>query len=165
VVTGRAWVSQHLPSPSTAHSTSWGLPKCSCTRAPSRTSAATWSSVRQAASGAGRWTPFPSLRSRTAPVCVRTTKWSGSTAPLTTASPSPGLASMTLCPRAPVTGSAVKSTPATAASTIRCTTTASSVRAWSTRLRVRYSTARSVQSDAQHRWTASRTASAPSISR
>ena len=58
-------------------------------------------------------------------VALSTTKWSGLTAPETTASPRPGLASMTASCRRPVTGFAVNRTPATAASTIRWTTTAS----------------------------------------
>jgi hypothetical protein len=66
-----------------------------------------------------------------------TTKWSGLTAPDTTASPNPGLASMTECPRWPVTGSAVKSTPATCGSSICWTTTASRTVAWSMPLAVR----------------------------
>ena len=107
----------------------------------------------------------PSRRSSTAPVRLSSTKWSGLTDPLTTASPRPGLASMTVSPRRPVTGLTVNITPATAESTIRCTTTASRVSAWSIRLRTRYTTARSVQRDAQQRWTASRTASAPVIPR
>ena len=41
-----------------------------------------------------------------------TTKWSGFTAPDTTASPRPGLASITACCRRPVSGFAVNSTPA-----------------------------------------------------
>ncbi len=58
-------------------------------------------------------------------MALSTTKWSGLTAPDTTASPSPGLASMTASCRRPVTGFAVNRTPATAASTICWTTTAS----------------------------------------
>jgi hypothetical protein len=67
----------------------------------------------------------PSRRSTISPVAVFTTKWSGFTAPETIASPSPGLASITACRRRPVRGFAVKSTPAVAAATISCTTTAS----------------------------------------
>ena len=68
---------------------------------------------------------LPIRRSRIFWVALSTTKWSGLTAPETTASPRPGLASMTASCRLPVTGFAVKRTPATAASTIRWTTTAS----------------------------------------
>jgi hypothetical protein len=60
-----------------------------------------------------------------------TTKWSGVTAPETTDSPSPVLASITQSARFPVTGSAVNSTPAALASTISCTTTASRTEEWS----------------------------------
>lgn len=49
----------------------------------------------------------------------------GVTMPLTTASPSPALASMMDSARAPVMGLAVKSTPAASAGTRRCTMTAS----------------------------------------
>ena len=66
----------------------------------------------------------PRRRSRISPVAVSTTKWSGLTAPETTASPRPRLASMTAWRRLPVTGFAVNRTPETSASTIRCTTTA-----------------------------------------
>lgn len=48
-----------------------------------------------------------------------------------TASPSPGLASMTSACRSPVTGPAVNATPANSAATIRCTTTAILTRPWS----------------------------------
>src|SRR3981189_2840297 len=67
--------------------------------------------------------------------------------------------------RRPVIGSAVKRTPATCAGTIRCTTTASPSARSSTACVVRYDTARSFQSDAQHRRTASRSAASPSTSR
>ena len=68
---------------------------------------------------------------------MSTTKWSGFTAPDTTASPSPGLASITVSCRVPVTGLAVNITPATAASTSRCTTTASATSPWSIALALR----------------------------
>ncbi len=96
---------------------------------------------------------------------MSTTKWSGFTAPDTTASPSPGLASTTASRRLPVTGFAVNSTPATADCTISCTTTASRTTSWSIPLLSRYATARSVHNDAQHRRTASSTASAPTTFR
>src|SRR5207237_1554686 len=67
--------------------------------------------------------------------------------------------------RRPVIGSAVKRTPATGAGTIRCTTTASPSARSSTACVVRYDTARSFQSDAQHRRTAFRSAASPSTSR
>ena len=70
----------------------------------------------------------PSRRWRIAPLLLSTTKWSGLTAPETTASPSPGLASITVSCRVPVTGFAVNITPAAVASIIRCTTTASVTR-------------------------------------
>ena len=66
----------------------------------------------------------PRRRSSTSPRRGSTTKWSGVTAPETTASPSPGLASITARRRRPERGSAVNRTPATAASTSTCTTTA-----------------------------------------
>jgi hypothetical protein len=66
----------------------------------------------------------PRRRSTISPVAVSTTKWSGLTAPETIASPRPGLASMTAWRRRPVSGLAVKSTPAIVASTISCTATA-----------------------------------------
>jgi hypothetical protein len=100
-------------------------------------------------------------RSRISPVAVSTTKWSGLTAPETTASPRPGLASMTAWRRRPVTGLAVKRTPATSASIIFWITTARRTARWSMPLVVRYTTARSVHSDAQHRRTASSTGSWP----
>ncbi|GAA2899130.1 hypothetical protein GCM10020220_105870 [Nonomuraea rubra] len=71
----------------------------------------------------------PAWRSRIRPSWTR--KRSGFTAPETTASPSPGLASITLSRRLPVTGLAVNITPATRASTITWTTTASRTAAWS----------------------------------
>ena len=52
------------------------------------------------------------------------TKWSGSTRPETKASPSPNVASMAICPRCPVSGFAVKSTPEASAATMRWTATA-----------------------------------------
>jgi hypothetical protein len=66
---------------------------------------------------------------------------------------------------APVTGSAVNSTPAASASTSSCTTTASATSPGSMPSRLRYSIARAVHSDAQQRRTASTTASAPRMSR
>lgn len=48
---------------------------------------------------------------------------SGVTSPLTTADPSPQLASITMTEVSPVTGLRVKSTPAQRALTITCTTT------------------------------------------
>ena len=66
-----------------------------------------------------------------APVAASSTQWSGLTAPETTASPSPGLASTTIWLRWPVSGLAVNSTPATLEATICCTTTASRTAAWS----------------------------------
>ena len=67
--------------------------------------------------------PVPALQNLSL-VALSTTKWSGLTAPDTTASPRPGMASITASCRRPVTGLAVKRTPATAASTIAWTTTA-----------------------------------------
>jgi hypothetical protein len=52
------------------------------------------------------------------PLAVSTTKWSGFTAPDTIASPRPGLASITVSPRRPVSGLAVNITAAACASTI-----------------------------------------------
>ncbi len=63
--------------------------------------------------------------STSAPVSASRTKRSGLTAPDTTDSPSPGLASMTSCRRLPVTGWAVNITPADVGVDQRWTTTAS----------------------------------------
>jgi hypothetical protein len=95
-----------------------------------------------------------------APDAVSTTKWSGLTAPDTTASPSPELASITASRRLPVTGLAVNITPAASASTMRWTTTARATVAGSMFRLARYATARSVHSEAQHFRTASSSATA-----
>jgi hypothetical protein len=87
------------------------------------------------------------------------------TRPETTASPRPGLASITTSFRAPVTGLAVNSTPAVSAAAMRWTTTASFTVAWSSPRCSRYAIARSVQSDAQQRRTASSSASDPTTLR
>ena len=123
---------------------SCGTPKCASTRLPSAVSATACASVMQAsgpsaavvccARSSTRSVPppgsartatalSPSRRSTTRP--SSTARWSGLTIPDTTASPSPGLASSTARVRRPLTGSAVNSTPATCAATIRWTTTAS----------------------------------------
>jgi hypothetical protein len=70
---------------------------------------------------------------------------------------------MTVSERFPVTGLAVNITPATTASTICCTTTASWTLRGSMAFVARYDTARFVHSDAQQRWTASSTASDPTM--
>ena len=79
----------------------------------------------------------PSRRSVIRPVAVSTTKWSGLTAPETTDSPSPGLASITASSRRPVTGLAVNITPATCDCTMSWMTTASRTARWSMRLAAR----------------------------
>ncbi|GAA2792694.1 hypothetical protein GCM10020219_074810 [Nonomuraea dietziae] len=79
----------------------------------------------------------PILRSTIRVLARSTTNLSGLTAPDTTASPSPGAASMTASRRRPVTGLAVNITPATSASTIRWSTTASRTAAWSIPLEAR----------------------------
>ncbi len=89
-----------------------------------------------------------------------TTCVSGSTRPLTTASPNPNAASITIRSVAPVEGSQVNITPARSAATISWTTTAMTGSSRIPRL-ARYATARSPYSDCQHRTTASTTASAP----
>lgn len=70
-------------------------------------------------------------------VALSTTSVSGVTWPLTMASPSPQAALMCTSPRAPVTGCAVKSTPAASAGTSSCTTTARRTEAESTRCQAR----------------------------
>jgi len=103
----------------------------------------------------------PSFRSSTFPPPRSSTKWSGLTAPETMASPRPGLASITSSVRRPVTGLAVNITPATAASSLRCTATARcTARCWMPRW-ARYTTARSVNSEDQHSRTASSSAFSP----
>jgi hypothetical protein len=64
------------------------------------------------------------LRLITRPSALATTRLSVSTAPLTTASPSPHAAEITAWSRLPFAGLAVNSTPAASASTIVCRTTA-----------------------------------------
>ena len=135
-----------------------------------------WSSVRHAAlapdrpavcsvppPGRARMTTrlSPSCQMRMWSLAVSTTKWSGFTAPETTASQRPWLASMTAWRRRPLTWLAVKSTPAIWASTMRWITTAGRTVRWSMPLVDRYTTARSVHNDAQQCRTACSTASGP----
>ena len=129
---------------------SCGTPKCASTRRPSAVSATACASVMHASDPSSDgvcgarsgWVARSSTRSVPPPGSARTatalspsrrsttrpsstSRWSGLTIPDTTASPSPGLASSTARVRRPLTGSAVNSTPATCAATIRWTTTAS----------------------------------------
>ena len=107
---GRVWVSHTVPSASMAHSMSCGEPARRSTASPRATSSCSCSGMRQAEPSpdvvSSRMVPPPGREriatrlsprrwSRTAEVVVSTTKWSGLTAPETTASPSPGAASMT----------------------------------------------------------------------
>lgn len=161
MVTGRDWVSQILPSASMTHSTSCGSPRCSWAATPNDASSRSCAPER---TGLPPPSPFPEppfpepprprLDCRIFPVAVSTTKWSGVTAPETTVCPGPALASMTVSPRVPVTGFALNSTPAVAASTTCWTTTARATSLWRIPLAERYATARSVQSEAQQRRTA-----------
>ena len=143
VVIGRDWVSQSAPAPSIAHSMSCGTPNRASTRRPSATSAAICASVRLRPEVSSLTSSVPPpARGRMATILSpsrysaivpspSTTMWSGLTAPDTTASPSPGAASMTVRVRRPVSGSAVNSTPASSASSMRCTTTDSATSWWS----------------------------------
>ena len=108
---GRDCVSHTAPPPSMAHSRSCGAPKCTSARRPSRSSARSWASstlgrdqqaglvdpfgsaARQRPDG-HTFAPGPALENSSG-VALSITKWSGLTAPDTTASPRPGLASMT----------------------------------------------------------------------
>ncbi len=113
VVIGRDWRTTTSPSAVTAHSTSWGRPSTrSARRARSATVAAVPASITPTASGDRRCG------------ASRTSHRSGVTAPETSRSPTPWAASTTTTPRSPVTGSAVKATPAATAATIGCTSTA-----------------------------------------
>ena len=146
-VIGRAWRIDAFPS-AHAHSTSCGRPKCCSIAAPRRASRRSTRSGRARTSVAAA----PSTCSVPPPERARiitsrrpwrrsamfqihqrfrNTKRSGVTWPDTTASPKPGLASMTISSRAPVTGLAVNITPAISAGTICCTTTASLIVCWS----------------------------------
>ncbi|SCL70410.1 hypothetical protein GA0070608_4327 [Micromonospora peucetia] len=167
-VTGRACRIQTRPS-AIAHSTSCGLPSRSSISRPSRARWSTTSSARQrrsrSAVGTSRMTtcvPTRSIRVSLAPIARRatvlsdTTQESGVTWPPTTRSPSPHDASIRMV-------LPVNSTPATSASTRRCTSTAvaGGSACTSPACRRRYATARSDHSEAQHPRTASATWSGP----
>ncbi len=111
-VIGRAWSSTSSP-PARAHSMSWGAPSWASTRrASAATSAAT--SASMAPSGAARHVA----------AAPRTIHSSGDAPPATSRSPRPRTAFTTVVSRSPVTGSALKATPAASAATIGCTSTA-----------------------------------------
>jgi hypothetical protein len=111
-VIGRAWSSTNSP-PASAHSMSWGAPsRASTRRASAATRAAT--SASMAPSGAARQVASP----------PRTTHSSGDTMPATSRSPRPRTALTTAVSTSPVTGSALKATPAASAAAIGWTSTA-----------------------------------------
>ena len=126
VVIGRAWVSQSVPAASMAHScpaARRSAPRPGRRARPARAPArrrgrasspplARRAACRRRRPAGSRAACRPAAARGSAPVAVSTTKWSGLTAPDTTASPRPGLASMTAWRRRPVTGLAVNSTPA-----------------------------------------------------
>ena len=145
-----------------AHSMSCGAPKRRWTPSPSAVSSWSWGPLRL---GPRPGSVPPGVLRDPEADAVSSTNWSGLTAPETTAWPEPGLALITVSVRVPVTGFAVNRTPAVAASTMTWTTTASPTSRLLIPLAERYATARSLQSDAQQRRTASTTASAPVTSR
>ena len=67
---GRDWRIQRRPSPSSAHSTSCGQPKCASSAAPWRASSAAWASVRQ---GSPR-SPSPTGSPCTPPLAATTSR-------------------------------------------------------------------------------------------
>ena len=167
---------------SIAHSTSWGRPPRASIAAPWAHSAATSASLSDGRVGAvGRHralhdappaasssTDHAALcetwRSCTAPARSATQR-SGVTRPETTHSPSPQLASITIRPRSPDTGSTVNSTPEVRASTSSSTPTARSPPWAGSPWRRRYSTARGEYRLAQQRRTWTSTSSAPRMPR
>ena len=137
-VIGRDWSSSSR-SPASAHSMSCGAPACrSAARARSAT-AATWAGVSdgrsRSASDTGTSATPPPGASRWAIVLVAitwlamwpsrpTVKVSPSCSPPTIVVPSPHVAPTTASERRPETGSALKATPATSASTMGWMSTA-----------------------------------------
>ena len=147
-VIGRA-CTRLISPPASVHSMSCGPPRASATWRPSAASSRAWASVRVDASPGSRSdvetppaesgvvaTAFAPRARVTAPA-ASTTRWSGSTWPDTSASPKPNVASITVSPRAPVSGFTVNRTPLTSAGTSRCTTTARATSSCGMPLRMR----------------------------
>ena len=157
VVIGRLWTNWKSSS-ARHHSMSCGEPKWASMRRPRSASRTTCASVNAGCAwraGSISCSCVPPAGAAWTASCLvaiavvtispsRTVETSTLTRPETSASPRPTVASTKATFRFDVMGSAVNRTPAASGKTICCTTTAISTVRWSTPLRTRYVTARSV---------------------